>query len=89
MSKIDKAKERLSLHPKDYTYSEAKYLLSQLGFEEFNKGKTSGSRVGFIKRDDVEKTTIFLHKPHGSDAYVRKAAIRSIIAAMERNGDIK
>ena len=66
-----------------------RYLLSQLGFEEFNKGKTSGSRVVFIKRDDVEKTTIFLHKPHGSDAYVRKAAIRSIIAAMERNGDIK
>ena len=32
MSKIDKAKERLSLRPKDYTYSEAKYLLSQLKF---------------------------------------------------------
>lgn len=29
MSKIDKAKERLSLRPKDYTYSEAKYLLSR------------------------------------------------------------
>ena len=39
MSKIDKAKERLSLCPKDYTYSEAKYLLTQLGFQEFNKGK--------------------------------------------------
>ena len=52
MSKIDKAKERLSLHPKDYTYSEAKYLLSQLGFEEFNKGKTSGSRVKFYRASD-------------------------------------
>lgn len=57
--------------------------MKHYGYSENNKGKTSGSRVGFIKRDDVEKTTIFLHKPHGSDAYVRKAAIRSIIAAME------
>ena len=48
MSKIDKAKERLFARPKDYTYSEAKYLLSQLGFEEYNKGKTSGSRVKFL-----------------------------------------
>lgn len=49
MSKIDKAKERLCSRPKDYTYSEARYLLSQLGFEEFNKGKTSGSRVKFYR----------------------------------------
>ena len=39
MSKIDKAKERLSLHPKDYTYSEAKYLLSQLDLKNLIKGK--------------------------------------------------
>ena len=61
MSKIDKAKERLSLRPKDYTYSEAKYLLSQLGFEEFNKGKTSGSRVAFVNKNNAK---IELHKPH-------------------------
>ena len=62
MSKIDKAKERLSLHPKDYTYSEAKYLLSQLGFEEFNKGKTSGSRIKFYR--ELDNKMILLHKPH-------------------------
>ena len=28
MSKLDKAKERLALRPKDYTYSEARYLLT-------------------------------------------------------------
>ena len=65
MSKIDKAKERLSLRPKDYTYSEAKYLLSQLGFEEFNKGKTSGSRVKFYRASD--QRIILLHKPHPGD----------------------
>ena len=52
MSKFDKAKDRLFSRPKDYTYSEAKALLSQLGFEEFNKGRTSGSRVKFYRADD-------------------------------------
>lgn len=67
MSKIDKAKERLSLCPKDYTYSEAKYLLTQLGFQEFNKGKTSGSRVKFYRVSD--QRIILLHKPHLGDEY--------------------
>ena len=39
MSKNEKAKERIRLKPKDYTCTEAKALLSQLGFVEFNKGK--------------------------------------------------
>ena len=47
MSKLDKAINRLKAAPKDYTYSEAKQLLGQLGFEESTKGKTSGSRVKF------------------------------------------
>lgn len=37
MSKIEKAKERIISRPNDYTYSEARYLLSQLGFEELIK----------------------------------------------------
>lgn len=49
MSKLEKAKERIMLKPKDYTYTEAKYLLGKLGFQEFNKGKTSGSRVRFYR----------------------------------------
>lgn len=42
MSKFQKSKERILGKPKDYTYSEAKYLLGKMGFEEYNKGKTSG-----------------------------------------------
>lgn len=34
MSKLDKAKKRLREEPRDYTYSEARYLLNQLGFAE-------------------------------------------------------
>lgn len=33
--------------------------MKHYGYSENNKGKTSGSRVGFIKRDDVEKRQYF------------------------------
>lgn len=68
MSKLDKAKERVLSKPKDYTYTEARYLLAKLGFEEFNKGKTSGSRVKFYRKSD--KATVLLHKPHPGDEMV-------------------
>ena len=61
MSKLEKEIERLKSKPKDYTYDEAKSLLNKLGFIEYNKGKTSGSRVEFA---DIENRKIILHKPH-------------------------
>ena len=61
MSKIAKMLERLKSKPKDFTYDEAKMLLNNFGFIEYNKGKTSGSRVKFINDDNI---TIELHKPH-------------------------
>lgn len=60
MSKKEKLIARLLERPKDFHYDEAKTLLSYFGFEEGNKGKTSGSRVEFIRGKD----TILLHKPH-------------------------
>lgn len=65
MSKFEKAKERLKAEPNDYTYDEAKYLLNRLGYEERNKGKTSGSRVGFYRESDGK--IILLRKPHPSN----------------------
>ena len=61
MSKLEKAIERLKSKPKDFTYDEAKKILNNLGFLEHNKGKTSGSRVAFINKNNVK---IDLHKPH-------------------------
>ena len=85
MSKIDKAKERLFARPKDYTYSEAKYLLSQLGFEEYNKGKTSGSRVKFYRSSD--ERIILLHKPHPSPVMC-VAAVKGLMLSLRKSGDI-
>jgi hypothetical protein len=36
-----------------------------MGFSEYNKGKTSGSRVKFYREKD--KRMILLHKPHPGD----------------------
>ena len=58
MSKLEKALERLKSKPKDFTYDEAKMILNNFGFIEYNKGKTSGSRVKFLNNDNEP------HKPH-------------------------
>ena len=62
MSKKEKLIMRLLGRPKDFHYDEAKVLLWYFGFVENNKGRTSGSRVEFIRGND----TILLHKPHPS-----------------------
>lgn len=61
MSKLEKEIKRLQSRPKDFTYDELKKILNNLGFYENNKGKTSGSRVAFINKDNIK---IDLHKPH-------------------------
>lgn len=61
MAKIDKLKERLLSCPKDFTWDELKRILNSFGYEESNKGKTSGSRVCFISKVN---SMINLHKPH-------------------------
>lgn len=60
MGKLEKLIERLKSNPKDFTFDEMQSLLSALGFEVSNKGKTSGSRVKFFK----DGVIIILHKPH-------------------------
>jgi len=85
MSKFYKAKERLLLRPKDYSYTEAKYLLSQIGFEEYNKGKTSGSRVKFFRASD--QRIILLHKPHPGDV-MSTGAVRDLATRLEEMGEL-
>lgn len=85
MSKLTKAKLRLLKRPKDYTYSEARYLLTQLGFEEYQKGKTSGSRVKFYRAYDSR--IILLHKPHPGDV-MSNGAVRSLVDYLEKIGEL-
>lgn len=85
MSKFEKAKNRILNKPKDYTYTEAKYLLNQLGFEEYTKGKTSGSRVKFYRKRD--QRIILLHKPHPGDI-MKPSAVKSLVNHLLELGEL-
>jgi len=85
MSRFDKARQRLLLKPKDYTYSEAKWFLEQLGFVEFNKGKTSGSRVRFYRESDG--VSFLLHKPHPSDV-MKPGAVSDLVDHLKEIGEL-
>jgi len=62
MSKKDKLIRKLKSNPKDFTFDECENLLSYLGYNRLNKGKTSGSRVMF--ENELTRNKILLHKPH-------------------------
>ena len=84
MSRLEKEIERLKTKPKDYTYDEAKSLLNKLGFFENNKGKTSGSKIRFISKENVK---IDLHKPHPKNI-LKLYQISEIIRVLEKGGFI-
>jgi hypothetical protein len=65
MSKKDKLIKRLKSLPTDFTFEEMQTLLKYLEFKESNKGKTSGSRVLFMRG----ATPIMIHKPHPQNEF--------------------
>ena len=82
MSKLEKEIERVKSKPKDFTYDEARMILNNFGFIEYNKGKTSGSRVVFIKNGKAE---IELHKPHPKNI-LKPYQIKNIIEKLKDGG---
>ena len=79
MSKKEKLIHRLKSNPKDFTFDEMRNVLESLGFEMFNKGKTSGSRVKFLKGN----TPIFLHKPHNHKELL-EYQIKNVLEILEQ-----
>ena len=63
MSKKEKLIARFLTMPSDFHFNEVVKLLGHFDFQEFKKGKTSGSRVKFMNSKGVP---IMLHKPHPS-----------------------
>lgn len=52
--------EKIKVESVSMSFTEAESLLGWLGYIKLNKGKTSGSRVKFIKGNKP----IYLHRPH-------------------------
>ena len=61
MSQKEKLIRKLKNSSSPFTFDDAGTLLGYLGFEKYNKGRTSGSRIMFL---DKSGRTILLHKPH-------------------------
>jgi hypothetical protein len=60
MSKKDKLIARFKSKPRDFTFNEARLLLESFGYVMSSSGKSSGSRVCFIRNQKVFR----MHKPH-------------------------
>lgn len=86
MSQFNKLLERFSKLPKDFSYDELRTLLNGLGYREYNKGKTSGSRVAFI--NDITNHIIRLHKPHPGNI-IKKYALEQTYEELKNQGVIK
>lgn len=85
MSTIDKLKQRILSCPKNFKYSEAKLLLNNLGFIEYTKGKTSGSRIAFYRETD--HVSVLLHKPHPGDE-MKLYAVKQLKEFLEKIGEL-
>lgn len=86
MSKSEKLIERFKKVPNDFTFDEATKLLSHFGYEMYNKGKTSGSRVIFYRKTDNRK--ILLHKPH-DPTIMKRYAVNQLLTVLIDYGDIE
>lgn len=84
MGTKEKLIERIKKKPVDFTFDEAKRLLSLLGYDLSNKGKTSGSRVIFYKEGGVP---IMLHKPHPGNV-LKCYAVKQLLETLIENGEL-
>ncbi len=84
MGTKEKLVERLKRMPKDFTFDEAERLLILNGYTRSNKGKTSGSKVMFI---DKQNRKVLLHQPHPGNT-LKLYALKEVIEKLVRNGNI-
>ena len=84
MGTKEKLIERLKCLPNDFTFDEIERLLTLFGYKMENKGKTSGSKVMFI---DKQNRKILLHKPHPGNI-IKRYALKDVLNKLFRNGNI-
>lgn len=82
MGRTEKLITRFMTLPTDFTWDEMSRLLTALGYEVGNKGKTSGSRVIF---KGVGKRPIMLHKPHPGNI-IKEYVMKQVYAYLKNEG---
>jgi hypothetical protein len=85
MGTHEKLLDRFLRLPKDFTWDELSKLLRKYGYEQNNKGRTSGSRVVF----ENEKTALSLdlHKPHPKNI-LKPYQMKDVLEFLKRIGAI-
>lgn len=84
MSSKEKLISRFKSLPSDFTFDELTRLLTTLGYELSNKGKTSGSRI--IYKDSTGHP-IMIHRPHPGNI-IKGYAMRQILEELTKKGKI-
>ncbi len=80
MSRKEKLLSRIFAIPSDFTWSELRTLLAQLGWQEV---QGSGSRVKFDNGNPADRLN--LHKPHPGNI-VKKYALKQVVEKLESKG---
>lgn len=84
MSSKDKLISRFLSLPSDFTWDEMNRLLVSLGYSLGNKGKTSGSRVIYKRK---ERKPVMLHRPHPGNI-IKEYALKQILNLLRDSGDL-
>ena len=77
MGTKNKLIKRFLSNPKDFTFEEFVRLFAIFGYEQSNKGTTSGSRIEFTNGEN----SFMMHRPHPKNiikSYVMKEALSYI-----------
>ncbi|MBR1706159.1 MAG: type II toxin-antitoxin system HicA family toxin [Bacteroidales bacterium] len=83
MGTKEKLLDRFLSMTRDFTYDEVVRLFRIFGFEESNKGATSGSRVTFTKGNEAYD----MHKPHPGKI-VDRGALKGIKRFLDITGEL-
>ena len=87
MSKIDTLINKLCQKPTpaDFRYSDLRKIMNYFGYQESNKGATSGSRVRFY--NPATGAMVSLHKPHPGDQMV-KGSVESVVQFLKEHDHV-
>ena len=82
MTQWEKLLQKLRTKPRDFRYDDVKKLLEGYNFVEVQKGKTSGSRVQFVRLPDG--MPFAMHKPHTSGSALKAYQTSELVDFVER-----
>ena len=74
---------KLKSNSRSFTFDEAEALLGYFSYHRSNKGKTSGSRIMFIR--DEHKVKISMHKPHPRKV-LKDYQVKQLLNQLEQEG---